>query len=431
MNVLLLQADEFRHDAAGFAGNAVARTPHLDRLAAGARIFTQANTPAPVCVPARQCFATGKYAHQIGCERFGDDLAPGAQTFARWFTAHGYYTVACGKLHHRGPDQMQGWMHRIGAETAVRWPEKFADRPQIGRRKWTGAADVREAGVGESPLAIHDDYTVRGVEDFLRLQAHYGTPPEVPVFLMVSLQQPHFPLRTDADKLAHYEPRVPVFWNQPAAGHPELDRGRLGPDEGITETDVRRATATYYGMVETTDARIGRVVAALEAAGHDLNQWLIVFTSDHGEMLGEHGVWEKRKFYDGSVKVPLFLRGPGVAPGTSDVLCNLVDLFPTLTALAGLPTPDGLSGENLLATDRADRTFSQYDGTQFMIREGNWKYQRYARAPEVLFDLAADPGETRNRAGDADAAGVLAELRHRLDTFIAPPPCTATQNGPS
>jgi choline-sulfatase len=431
MNVLLLMADEFRHNAAGFAGNPVARTPHLDRLARDARVFSEAHTPAPVCVPARQCFATGRYAHQIGCERFHDDLAPGAATFARWFTEHGYYTVVCGKLHHRGPDQMQGWMHRIGAETAVRWPEHFGARSQIGRRKWQGAADLQNAGVGESPLGLHDDYAVAGMEAFLRMQALYGAHADIPLFLMVSLQQPHFPLRTDAEKLAHYTPRVPVYWNQPPAGHPELDRGRLGPDEGITEDDVRRATAAYYGMVEATDTRIGRVLDALEAAGHQLDDWLILFTADHGEMLGEHGVWEKRKFYHGCVKVPLFLRGPGVPAGRSDTLANLVDVFPTLTALTGLPTPDGLPGRNLLATDRPALTFSQYNGDQFMVRQDHWKYLRFADAPEVLFDLANDPGETCNLAGDPSQAARLTSLRQRLDTFLAAPSCVAAPTGAS
>jgi choline-sulfatase len=423
MNILFLMADEFRFDAAGFAGNPVARTPHLDRLASGARIFENAHTPSPVCVPARQCLATGKYAHQIGCERFGEDIAPGSQTFARWFTEHGYYTVACGKLHHRGPDQMQGWMHRIGAETAVRWPERYADRSQIGRRKWAGAADLHQAGAGVSPLGIHDDYTVRGVADFLRMQPLYAVPTDIPLFLMVSFQQPHFPLLTEPGLLAHYRERVPVYWDEPRAGHPYLDKGRLGPEEGVTEEDVRRATAAYYGMVEQTDRRIGEVLRALEETGHNLDEWTIIFTSDHGEMLGQHGVWEKRKFYDASVKVPLFVRGPGVPPGRSDTLCNLVDLFPTLTALAGLPTPEDLPGENLFAPTRREVTFSQYHGQEFMVREGRWKYLRFPGADEVLFDLGTDPAERVNRAQDPACAETLAALRGRMDAFLASPTC--------
>lgn len=423
MNILFLMADEFRFDAAGFGGNTVARTPNLDRLAAGARVFENAHTPSPVCVPGRQCLATGKYSHQIACEHFSDDIAPGSQTFARWFSDHGYYTVVCGKLHHRGPDQMQGWMHRIGSESAVRWPEKYSDRSQIGRRKWAGAADLKNSGAGMSPLGIHDDYTVRGACDFLRMQPMYAVPTDIPLLMMVSLQQPHFPLLTQPDLLDYYHDRVPVYWNEPRAGHPGLDKGRLGPEEGVVEEDARRATAAYYGMVEQTDRRIGIVLRALEEAGHNLDEWTILFTADHGEMLGQHGLWEKRKFYDASVKVPLFVRTPGVAPGRSAQICNLVDIFPTLTALAGLPTPDDLSGENLFTSERADTTFSQYNGDHFLVREGQWKYLRFPDAGEVLFDLATDPGELTNRAGDPACATKLSALGKKLDTFLASSTC--------
>ncbi len=419
MNILFLMADEFRCDAAGFGGNPLARTPHLDRLARGAQIFENAHTPSPVCVPARQCLATGKYPHQIGCEHFGDDIPPGSQTFARWFSDHGYYTVVCGKLHHRGPDQMQGWMHRIGAETAVRWPEKFAARSQIGRRKWAGAADLKNAGSGVSPLGMHDDYTVRGACDFLHMQQMYAVPTDIPLFLMVSLQQPHFPLLTEPDLLEYYHDLVPVFWNEPRAGHPLLDKGRLGPEEGITEGDARRATAAYYGMVEQTDRRIGLVLHALEEAGQNLDQWAIVFTADHGEMLGQHGLWEKRKFYDPSVKVPLFVRAPGVEAGRSGQICNLVDLFPTFTALGGLPTPDDLAGEDLFSAHRPNVTFSQYDGDHFMLREGSWKYLRFPDGSEVLFDLTTDPGETVNRIADPVCGGQISSARTQLDAILA------------
>jgi len=421
MNILFLMADEFRFDAAGFGGNTVARTPHLDRLASRAVVFDNAYTPSPVCVPGRQCLAMGRYARHIGCETFGEDIAPGSPTFARWFAEHGYYTVCCGKLHHRGPDQMQGWLHRIGSETAVRWPERFHERSQVGRRKWRGAADVRDAGAGESPLGIHDDYTARGACDFIRM--HFGgmtaTSPEVPLLLMVSLQQPHFPLLGEKDLVDHYLPRVPVYWNQPRAGHPALDKGRIDESDGVTEDDIRRATAAYYAMVEQTDRRIGEVLGTLERMGQDLSAWTVVFTADHGEMLGEHGVWEKRKFYEGSARVPLFIGAPDLEPRRSASLANLVDLFPTLAQLAGLPAPENGDGSDLFGTARPEQTFSQYERDQFMLRRGSWKYLRFAEMPEVLFDLATDPGERRNRIGDPAAAEVAAGMRTALDEFLA------------
>lgn len=419
MNILFLMADEFRFDAAGFMGNAVARTPHLDQLAASAVIFDNAYTPSPVCVPARQCLATGKYPLHIGCEGFYSDLPPNSPTFARWFSDHGYYTVACGKLHHRGPDQMQGWMHRIGSETAVRWPEAFSDRPQIGRRKWQSPDDIKNAGAGLSPLAIHDDYTVQGARDFLRMQfgGLSAVPADVPVLLMVSLQQPHFPLLTEPELLDYYHDRVPVFSAGEPVGHRVLDAGRVGGEQGITEADVRRATAAYYGMVEQTDRRIGAVLEALQQSGQDLAEWAVVFTSDHGDMLGEHGVWEKRRFFEGSARVPLFISQPGLTPSRSHEPANLVDLFPTLCHMADLPIPAGLDGGNLFDSSREQLTFSQYQQDEFMVRQGHWKYLHYAQADDVLFDLVSDPGETHNLINDPACAAVVAELKAALLTL--------------
>ncbi len=423
MNILFLMADEFRFNAGGFIGNAVARTPNLDRLAASSVIFDNAYTPSPVCVPARQCLATGQYPLHIGCEGFYSDLAPDSPTFARWFREHGYYTVACGKLHHRGPDQMQGWMHRIGSETCVRWPEAFPERPQIGRRKWQSPDDILNAGVGLSPLAIHDDYTVQGACDFLRMQfgGLSAVPPEIPVLLMVSLQQPHFPLLTEPDLLEYYLDRVPVFSSGEPVGHAVLDAGRVGAEQGVSESDLRRATATYYGMIEQTDRRIGLVLDALKKSGQDLNEWAVVFTSDHGDMLGEHGVWEKRRFFEGSARVPLFISQPGLAPARRSDPVNLVDLFPTLCHLAGLAIPEGLDGGNLFDPSREPITFSQYLKDEFMVRQGHWKYLHYAQADDVLFDLQSDPGETINHIHDPATAPIVAKMQAALRELRSAP----------
>lgn len=412
-------ADEFRFDAAGFMGNSIARTPNLDRLAAGAVVFDNAYTPSPVCVPSRQCLATGRYPTRAGCVHFGDDIAPGSPTFARWFSEHGYYTVACGKLHHRGPDQMQGWIQRIGAETAVRWPAAYSERSQVGRRKWKGAADVLEAGVGISPLGLHDDLTIHGARDFLRMHfgGHYAMPSDVPLLLKVSLQQPHFPLRTEQDLFDYYYDKVPIYENQPASENPLMNIGRLDESEGVTPEHIRRATATYYGMIEQTDQRIGEVLRTLEECGQNIDDWIIVFTADHGEMLGEHGLWEKRKFYEASARIPMFIRGRGVTPARSDALVNLVDLYPTMAALAGLPAPSDIDGLDIFAPDRPDETFSQHTEDKFMLRAGTWKYILLDDGSEVLFNLATDPNELINEMANPAHRETASHLRTQLALF--------------
>ncbi len=406
-------ADEFRHDAAGFGGENFASTPCLDSLAEGAANFTNAYSPSPLCVPARQCLATGLYPSHAGCLHFQDDLEPGAATFARHFSENGYYTVCCGKLHHRGPDQMQGWLHRIGAEQAVRWPAAYADRVQIGRKKWRGAKEILEAGAGVSPLGLADDLATTGACDFLRMHfgGHNDLPPDVPVFLMVSLQQPHFPLLAPQELLDTYLSKVTVFLDSGPSGHSMLDEGRLGAKDGLSSTDFRRATAAYAAMVEQTDNRFAQVLSTLREVGQNPDEWLIVFSADHGDMLGEHGLWGKRKFYEGSVRVPLFVRGPGVVPCTTSRNVNLVDLFPTLCQLTGLPIPEGLDGRNLFDAKSEDLTFSQLGLDQWMVKRGPWKLLLFPDASDVLFNLDNDPEERVNRIADPDCNHLIQELK--------------------
>ncbi len=431
-NVLILMADELRFDLPGFMGNPIARTPTLDRLARDAVVFDNAYTPAPVCVPARQSIATGKYPLHTGCEHFGEDLAPGAPTFARAFSEAGWLTVACGKLHHRGPDQMQGWLQRIGAETAVQWPNTYGaeGREQIGRLKWRGAHELQIAGPGASPLSLHDRHTVDGAIDFLRMhfEGMYRRTPEVPpVLLMVSLQQPHFPLLADPELFNYYHPRVKPRLREEAPWHPALGRGALPCAEAATPAQIRNATAAYYALVEKADREFGRVIAAIESHGQDLDEWIVVLLSDHGDMLGEHALWEKRKFYEGSVRVPLFLRLPGEwAAARRRENVNTIDLFATLCEAAGLgaaPDIDGRSLVPLLQNRGAgwvNETFSQYESDEFMLKSGNLKYLTFGtKGPDVLFDMASDPGESTNRIADSIYTAQAAELRERLLEFIA------------
>jgi choline-sulfatase len=435
-NILILMADELRFDLPGFMGNPICRTPALDRLARDAVIFDNAYTPSPVCIPARQCLATGKYPLHTGCERFGQDLPPGSLTFARCFAEHGYLTVACGKLHHRGPDQMQGWLQRIGSECAVNWPEVPAGPApeQIGRLKWRGAVEILDAGAGESPLALHDRLTTDGACDFLSMhfKGMYRRAPAQPppVLLLVRFQQPHFPFLTVPELLEYYLPRVHPRLHETPSTHPSLGRGALQCGAEVQPADIRRATAAYYGMVEQADRNFRRVLAALAGQGQNLDDWIIVFCVDHGEMLGEHALWEKRAFYEGSVRVPVFVRAPRrFGPGRRRQNVNLVDIFPTLCDLARIPWPESLDGRSLgpLLADRDARwqneTFSQFDSDEFMLKRGNLKYVTFGNdGPDVLFDLSSDPGETTNRIAESPYIHTAAELRDRLAHFICGTP---------
>lgn len=433
-NILFLMSDEHRPNLAGFLGDDLVRTPTLDALAAGATIFDNAYTPAPICIPARQSLATGRFPRSLGVERFGDDLEPGAMTFARRFSQHGYQTVACGKLHHLGQDQMQGWRKRIGAEMDV--SSRFVQDPDamdFGQfispavHKWSMVDEIRNAGLKENTWGLDDALAVEGALTFIDRffnDEHYGrATPEVPLLLKVSLNEPHYPFATSRDDLFdYYYDRVPLFMDDEVFDHPFLGGQFLvaRPGKEVSEHEARSATAAYYAMIETVDERFGRIIAALERVGQDINDWIIVYTSDHGEMLGQHGVWEKQKFFEASARVPLFIRAPGRLPaGRVAENVNLCDLFATLCELASIPAPDGLDSRSLSAIfDESavwdNETVSQFDGRNIMIKRDALKYSFYADdGSEVLFDLAADPLELRNRIADPEYAPLLPAFRAR------------------
>lgn len=436
-NILFLMTDEHRFDVAGFAGDPVVRTPVLDELARGAVVFGNAYTPAPICVPGRQAMMAGQFPRHCGVERFGDDLAPGHLTFARQLALHGYRTVAAGKLHHVGVDQAQGWTHLIGMESGVaphhlagRDEDSYRGLPTPATHKWSQVTEVKRAGIGRSPYVARDEYTVAGALQYVHehfVDSYYDRAiPEVPLLLKVSLHQPHYPYLTPHRELfEHYLTRVPLYEDQELSGHPVLGGRRHVVRAGIevTRREQQRAVAAYYAMIEAADALFGQVLDGLRLAGQDLDDWIVVFTSDHGEMLGEHGVWEKQRFYEGSARVPLFVRWPRrFAPSAVTQNVSLCDLYATLCELTGVPVPKGLDSRSLaplLSGDASgwdDEAVSQFDGTRLMIKRGALKYQWYGdEGPEVLFDLEADPGERRDVVADPRHAPALAAFRLRRD----------------
>lgn len=416
-NILFLMSDEHRPDIAGFLGNQLVRTPVLDDLASTATVFDNAYTPSPICIPARQSIAAGKFPRSLGVEHFGQDLEPGYLTFARTFSQHGYQTVACGKLHHLGQDQMQGWRRRIGAEQEVgssfigdRDDRDFSRFVSPGVHKWSMIDEIKNSGLKENTWGLDDALAVEGalvfIDRFFQDEAYGRATPDVPLLLKVSLNEPHYPFATSRRELfEYYYDRVPLFTDQEFFDHPFLGGNfRARPGHEVSESEARSATAAYYSMIENVDERFGRIIAALEDVGQNLDDWIIVYTSDHGEMLGEHGVWEKQKFFEASVRVPLFIRAPGRLPtGRVNENVNLCDLFATLCELADIPIPGGLESRPLTSLFDASSSWdnesvSQFAGSNLMIKRDALKYQYYEDDnTEVLFDLIADPSESSNR----------------------------------
>jgi len=465
-NILFLMSDEHRADFAGFAGDPVARTPRLDELARTGVVFTNAYTPSPICVPSRQCLASGQLPMTNGCTGW-IDLPPGAPTFARVLGHHGYETVCCGKLHHHGQDQMQGWRLRPGGDMEVgdlqndvggytpADPWRYADYAELNQ-----AHELRIAGVGQGPWEARDEIALKAAEYCIDHLQYFGNSffdwqheDPLPALLKFSLCNPHYPYFTDQEKFDYYLRRCKPFTENQPFDHPILGRTDAILGETHNLSHARRATACYYGMIETMDQMYGQVMDHLTHRGEDLDDWWIIYTSDHGEMLGEHACWEKQKFFEASTKIPLVIRPPKALREEWDAAgrvvtenVNLIDLFATLCEAGSAPplSPEhGCDSRSLMPLMRGEtqewheryhnESISQFfvgprergatpEQSHLMIKRDALKYQFYGSpdgecAPEVLFDLEADPKETRNRINDPEYADALVTLRARRDAL--------------
>ena len=434
-NILFLMSDEHRATVAGFEGNQIVETPLLDDLAQTGVVFRNCYTPSPITVPTMQCLMAGQLPKTCGCEGWFD-LRPGYLTWARLFSQYAYEACACGRLMHQGEDMMQGWTTRIGSDMQMSVPyianrqeDEFARyiRP-FADYKWSDAKEIKRAGVGRARNVTTDEYTAIGALQFI--ENYYVDPyydreqPNRPLVLRVGMLQPHYPYSAEESKFRYYLNHVEPYLNQKAFDHPFLSQHQVRPGVDASEREIRRATAAYYAMVQTMDEHFSRVLDALYDAGQHPDDWIIVYCSDHGEMLGEHGIWEKQKFFEGSARVPLIIRWPKRIRGGRVIQQNvsLCDLYATLCELAGLPIPPGLDSRSLVplldGKKKAawnNEAVSQFGATNVMIKRDALKYQYYGpEMPEVLFDLKSDPHETENLIGDSGYVQQSEAFRARL-----------------
>jgi choline-sulfatase len=331
----------------------------------------------------------------------------------------GYETTLCGRMSIGGPNQMHGFARRIHPEMRPGKMGSSFPNWDAPIRAHSGTRERLEtAGAGDTWQQQYDDDVTESAVAYLSDPARRNGPWAA----VVGWFLPHTPLTVRSKYFDRY---YPAHADQPSAGaqpidavHPQSRRFRayLGA-EGLSEAEIGRARAAYYGMVSFTDGQVGRVLEALEASGASENT-LVVYTSDHGEMIGEHGLWWKSSFYEPSVRVPLIAAWPGRIEGGSrvDAPVSLLDLTRTIVDAAGAES-DGIVGDSLLGAepdeDRAVFVEFEAHGTDRpgrMVRRGRFKLNYYHGEPSELFDLEADPHETINLASDPASAGVRDEL---------------------
>lgn len=436
-NVLIIHSDQHSKRVLGCYGNPVVRTPHLDALAARGTRFANAYCPTPICVPSRASLATGRYAHRLGSwDNAKPYIGTEAASWGHRLTARGRKVTTIGKLHYR----------RVGDPTGFpdqRLPmhvlDGVGDLYQLLREKMPvrphSRTQVLEAGPREVEYTRYDraigDEAVRWIQE-------EGAREREPWALFVSFTYPHFPLGVPEPYFSLYDPQtlpMPVQWRpEEWPRHPVIDfmRRQQALEEPFDEPTIRRAIQTYYGMVTFLDEQVGRVLRALEASGQAENT-RIIYTTDHGEQLGEHGLWWKSSMYEGAVGIPLIVAGPDIPAGkVSRTNVSLVDCFPGILEAAGVePEPEDadIDGESIFRLaqqeDQPRTVFSEYHtlfapNGIFMIRNERYKYVHYVGDPPQLFDMIEDPLETRDLAGDPAYAEVLARCEAQLRAICDP-----------
>ena len=433
-NLLFIMSDQHSKFHLGCYGDRLVRTPHLDRLASEGMSFTNAYTAAPLCVPSRMSFMTGRRpsANQVWTN---DHILNSAlPTWAHVLGALDYETALIGRMHFIGPDQRHGFEHRPLGEYGANYP----GAPKKGGpilKKIPGTlgqtrACVETAGYGRTTYQDFDDKVARAACAYLEEKAQKS---ERPFAAVAGFVLPHCPFFAPRKLYQYYYERVDVplpsarerQWEPPAITNFKKRR-RL--DQPLPMERIKVARAAYFGLCEYLDSKVGMILDKMDETGLRENT-LVIYCSDHGEMAGEHGCWWKSNFYEGSVGVPLIARLPGVVPAEvqNPALCSLLDLAPTAVELAGgvsLPAADGhslwreLQGER--DGDRADSTFSELstshgDPPSRMVRKGPWKlYKCHDDTPPALFNLEEDPEELNDLGTDPAHGPVRRSLLDRL-----------------
>lgn len=438
-NLLFLFSDQHAFNVAGCYGDPLGVTPNLDALAARGIVFDAAYCPSPICVPSRMSMLTSRHPSDQDCWTNDDFLASDRATWPHSLGAAGYKPILVGRLHAMGPDQLHGYAERLLGDHSSNWagiPRN--DMGVLAQAMEPGRASLERAGSGQSAYEVKDrDVTAAAVGELDRLGAARRAGDTTPFALSVGFMLPHPPYVAAAADFGRFSGIVPLPRFAPLpreSEHAWLATWR--DDRGIREVSpeqVARARAAYWGLTFRLDAMIGEILSALQRNGLADNT-LIVYSSDHGDQLGERGLWWKHTFYEESVRVPLIVSWPGSLPQGErrKQVVNLIDVSATIVeALGGRPLPHA-QGRSLLSIARDNsaswdnETFSEYCTDtipswtggmavrQRMIRRGNLKLVYYHGYAPQLFNLEKDPNELNDLASDPKHRQALEDLIARL-----------------
>lgn len=436
-NILVIMTDQMAPQALPCYGHPLVDAPHIAALAEGGVLFENAYTNFPLCVPSRASMMSGRYANAVEVWDNATELPVSTPTVAHYLRSQGYATTLCGKMHFIGPDQLHGFEQRLVTDV---YPSNFAWTPDWTEGPRNRPTGINMSGVTESGTCVrslqidYDDevefFGIQKIYDLVRFTENQ------PFFLMVSFTHPHSPFITKKQYWDRYDhdaidmPKVPPI---PLDEQDEMSRwlhfAHGGDLQDVTDTDVRNARHAYYGMISYIDDKVGRIMGALDEVGLT-DDTIVVFISDHGEMLGERGGWYKQYFYEWSSRVPMIVSCPNrFKPARRPELVSLADLLPTCMDLATggkdwepVGPLDGHSIVPLLEGDGStwdNKVVSEYTGEGTcapcrMLRRGSHKLIYTHGFPELLYDLDTDPDELTNLADKPEHQDLLASLKSEL-----------------
>ncbi|RJF82754.1 choline-sulfatase [Oleomonas cavernae] len=434
MNIVVVMADQMTPAALPFHGHRATRAPNLEALARDGVVFEAAYSNSPLCSPARAVFMTGQLSSRTGVYDNAAEFRSDIPTFAHYLRRAGYRTQLAGKMHFCGPDQLHGFEERLTTDI---YPADFGwtpdwDQPHQRPSWYHNMSSVTDAGLCVRTNQMDfDDEVIFAAER--AIYDHVRGSDGRPLCLVASFTHPHDPYAVPArywDLYCDDEidlPRVPL---DRAAMTPHEQRLWQVCDMGnaeVTPAHVRAARRAYLGAVAYIDDNVGRIRAALAATGL-ADDTVILVTSDHGEMLGERGLWYKMNYFEGGARVPLVVHAPGrFQPRRVGEAVSLVDILPTLTDIAtdgkGLAPVSPIDGRSLLphlgGTGGHDEVLGDYlaEGAVapiVMIRRGTLKFVHSLADPDQLYDLATDLDERHNLAADPGRTTLVAELRREV-----------------
>lgn len=427
-NILIVISDQHSRRWSSPYGHQFIQTPNMQRLSDDGVTFDCAYTNSPICVPARASFMTGKHVSNIGVWDNGTPLSSDEPTWAHLLNAAGYETTLCGKMHFQGQDQHHGFTKRILDDVHGTHSSKlnayWAD-PDPSRRG-AGRDFFEEVGPGDHYYSDYDEEAAKRASTYLSEPERNSQP----WALVVGFITPHNPFICRQPYWDMYYPEHADLPTNPAHHdtlHPRNQRMAEWFDTvDLTDDQIRRCRAAYYGLCSYTDDQLGVVLDALDDNGLT-EDTIVIYTSDHGEANGEHGMWHKQSFYEDSCAIPFIVKGPGVSGNgrRSAEPISLVDLSRTLLELGNASIPDGIDGKDLTPLlggaqdDPNAHAISEYfavgaNASSRMLRQGDWKLIFHHNEAPELFNLKEDPEERNDLSSTTTHQDTLNKLMEIL-----------------